>query len=432
MQGKTGGFLTFIMMIIVFGGFGVLLYSNAQSTQPLQAVIPTQIALTSESNPWPTILSGNFGDNTTPLPTIAIPTQHYSAPTLAQDSGPTPTSMPASALGGSELFTLAPTNAGATPTLVPSPIALVTGDAPVAVQSAPQEATTEWQPPALEPFINIDPQGRDHYWFSRPIDSSGINFGLNYYTYGSDGQQIDNPSRVHHGLDMPNPAGSVVRATGPGTIIFASTEDDPFFQNSASYGNAVVIEHDFGWEGQTLWTLYAHLQSSFVQEGQRVETGEPIALSGSTGRTSGAHLHYEIRMGTQTPLRYGDSYNPTLWMVPYVGRGTIAGKLIDQRGNTIDDALITIRTANGQYRGTTSTYNFDNTVNQVNPDINWDENFVIGDVPEGQYEVIASYSDTQTISRFVDVYEGMTTFIELQPVAPATAQPVTTETQQDQ
>ena len=119
--------------------------------------------------------------------------------------------------------------------------------------------------------------------------------------------------------------------------------------------------------------------------------------------------------------------HPVLWMVPYVGRGVIAGRLETERGNLIDDHTITLRSlATASIEGITTTYVFMGNVNDVNSDPNWNENFVFGDVPVGRYEVIATYNDRR-ISKIVEVREGMTTFVELKPVQPATAQPVTPE-----
>jgi hypothetical protein len=240
--------------------------------------------------------------------------------------------------------------------------------------------------------------------------------------YGTDGPEASSPYRVHTGIDMDNDVGSTVRATGAGEVIFASTEENPYFQSTTSYGNVVVIEHSFGWKGQPLWTLYAHLQVALVQEGDIVEAGQPIALSGNTGRSTGPHLHYEIRLGEN---HYGNSVNPVLWMVPYVGRGVIAGRLETQRSNLIDDQTITLRSfATGSIEATTTTYVFLDTLDDVNSDPNWNENFTFADVPEGRYEVFTSY-EGQRISKIVEVVEGITTFVELKPVQPATAQPVT-------
>src|SRR5262249_52982308 len=122
------------------------------------------------------------------------------------------------------------------------------------------------------------------------------NFALFSYPYGSDGPQEQTPWRVHHGIDMPNPIGQTVRAAGSGTVIWAGSG----FENSPSYGNVVEIQHDFGYNGQPLYTLYAHLSAFLVTAGQVVNTGDPIGLVGNTGRVSGPHVHFEVRMGAKS------------------------------------------------------------------------------------------------------------------------------------
>jgi murein DD-endopeptidase MepM/ murein hydrolase activator NlpD len=86
----------------------------------------------------------------------------------------------------------------------------------------------------------------------------------------------------HQGLDFAVPAGSPVRAVNSGSIILAR----PLFFE----GNCVVIDH-----GQGLLSLYLHLSEFKVKEGDEVEAGQLIALSGGTGRASGPHLHLAIR-----------------------------------------------------------------------------------------------------------------------------------------
>jgi hypothetical protein len=122
-------------------------------------------------------------------------------------------------------------------------------------------------------------------------------------------------------------------------------------------------------------------------------------------------------------LRYGDSYNPVLWMVPYVGRGTIAGRLVDARDNLIVNQTITLRSYNtGLAVSSTETYTYLDNVNDVNEDPIWQENFVFGDVQAGLYEVVTQY-DGQRVSEIVEVFAGRTTTVELKPKIAATARP---------
>jgi murein DD-endopeptidase MepM/ murein hydrolase activator NlpD len=88
----------------------------------------------------------------------------------------------------------------------------------------------------------------------------------------------------HSGLDLSGPWGSPVRATAPGIVIYAGRR--------GAYGNTVEIDHGYG-----IRTRYGHLRSTLVQTGAKVERGAPVGLLGSTGRSTGPHVHYEVWYG---------------------------------------------------------------------------------------------------------------------------------------
>ncbi len=83
-------------------------------------------------------------------------------------------------------------------------------------------------------------------------------------------------------MDIAVPTGTTVSAAAEGTVVFAGRK--------GGYGNLVIVEHPDGRE-----TRYAHLSSISVTAGDPVTQGQPIALSGSTGKSTGPHLHFEIR-----------------------------------------------------------------------------------------------------------------------------------------
>ena len=87
--------------------------------------------------------------------------------------------------------------------------------------------------------------------------------------------------KVHHGLDLALPEGSEICAADAGEVYFAGS--------NGSYGNIVKIDH-----GNGMQTYYAHCSQLLVSAGQHVERGEKIALVGSTGRSTGPHLHFEV------------------------------------------------------------------------------------------------------------------------------------------
>ena len=88
--------------------------------------------------------------------------------------------------------------------------------------------------------------------------------------------------RMHEGVDMAGSVGSPVYSTGDGTVVWAG------WQNG--YGNLIRIKHDFGLE-----TRYGHLSKIRVSVGQKVSRGDRIGDMGNTGRSTGPHLHYEVR-----------------------------------------------------------------------------------------------------------------------------------------
>lgn len=99
--------------------------------------------------------------------------------------------------------------------------------------------------------------------------------------------------RMHEGIDIGAPYGCEVGAAAGGTVVFAGWD--------GGYGRAVEIAHGGGFS-----TKYAHLSAIYVSTGERVERGEIIGLVGSTGYSTGPHLHFEVRVNGQpkNPLNY--------------------------------------------------------------------------------------------------------------------------------
>ncbi len=88
---------------------------------------------------------------------------------------------------------------------------------------------------------------------------------------------------MHSGIDFRAEQGSPVRSTAPGRVVGA--------EYSGGYGNMVEIDH-----GNGITTRYAHLSAILVSEGQQVAQGTVVGRVGSTGRSTGPHLHYETRI----------------------------------------------------------------------------------------------------------------------------------------
>lgn len=94
--------------------------------------------------------------------------------------------------------------------------------------------------------------------------------------------------RLHSGIDLAAHPGTPVYATGDGIVRVASYNP----QGYTGYGIVIILDHGFGYH-----TLYAHMQKATVRAGQRVKRGEQIGTVGSSGMSSGSHLHYEVSIG---------------------------------------------------------------------------------------------------------------------------------------
>ncbi|MBT2438908.1 transglycosylase family protein [Streptomyces sp. ISL-36] len=125
--------------------------------------------------------------------------------------------------------------------------------------------------------------------FHAPVSGS---LGTRYRVSGSSWS-----SGYHTGVDFPVPTGTSVKAVATGRVVSAGW--------GGAYGYQVVIRHDDG-----RYSQYAHLSALTVREGQRVSGGQRIARSGSTGNSSGPHLHFEVRTGPG----YGSDIDPLAYL----------------------------------------------------------------------------------------------------------------------
>lgn len=263
-------------------------------------------------------------------------------------------------------------------------------------------APSDWRPPPMVVPLSIIPD--DHYWLIRPIPSGRRNYDLEWYPFGNDVLLSQfYPYRIHHGLDFPNPTGTPILAASSGTVVYAG----PLYSNRDGlnyYGNTIIIEHDWQWQGQAVFTLYAHTLEMFVNVDDYVQQGQLIAGVGSSGEVSGPHLHLEVRIGNNN---YYEARNPALWIAPFEGWGTLAGRVVDRDGRFITNALVTVTPLNvntpvrSQY-----TYLYDG----VKPDNVWQENFVVGDLPAGRYRVEIEAQGV-LFRHTVDVLPGRTNYL---------------------
>jgi murein DD-endopeptidase MepM/ murein hydrolase activator NlpD len=261
------------------------------------------------------------------------------------------------------------------------------------------EPVSGWRPPlypvpwAVSPF--------DHFYFARPIGADNVNWPLAQYRYGG----IFFDSIVHTGVDIPDESGTSILAAGPGTVVWAGWglfTEAPLNLNDP-YGQAIAIRHDFGYRGQQLYTVYAHMQAINVSPGQWVDTGEVIGYVGETGLTTGPHLHFEVRLGENT---FHHTYNPELWMSPPQGWGVLVGRLLDDKSRPLEWHNVEVRPEpGGRPLRTVRTYGGGAT----NPDPYYNENMVLSDLPAGIYKISLTYEDK--IKQFwVEIYPGQVTY----------------------
>ncbi len=132
--------------------------------------------------------------------------------------------------------------------------------------------------------------------------------------YGVRSDPFRGTAAMHAGVDIPGPVGTPIYATADGIVGRASWV--------GGYGNLVELDH-----GRGLQTRYGHLSKITVPAGTRVKRGDVIGLMGSTGRSTGSHLHYEVRMD-------GRAVNP----VPYLDSAQYASNM-KQRVNAMTAPL---------------------------------------------------------------------------------------------
>jgi murein DD-endopeptidase MepM/ murein hydrolase activator NlpD len=114
----------------------------------------------------------------------------------------------------------------------------------------------------------------------QPVSNKDLNRIASGFGYRID--PIYKNTRMHAGLDFSAPAGSPIYATADGIVRDAG-------YNTGGYGNRVVVSHGFGYE-----TTYSHMYRIKARSGQKVKRGEVIGYVGSTGKSTGPHLHYEV------------------------------------------------------------------------------------------------------------------------------------------
>ncbi|WP_069169843.1 M23 family metallopeptidase [Streptomyces griseus] len=172
----------------------------------------------------------------------------------------------------------------------PATKAAPTKAAPTKAEPAPKAAAPAGKTAAVPAAADSTAAASNSSGYTTPV--AGANVTTQYRASGSSWA-----SGYHTGSDFQAASGTSVRSIGPGTVVSAGW--------SGSYGNEVVIQHSDG-----MYSQYAHLSSLDVSAGQTVTGGQQIGLSGSTGNSTGPHLHFEVRTGPS----YGSDVDPIAYL----------------------------------------------------------------------------------------------------------------------
>jgi murein DD-endopeptidase MepM/ murein hydrolase activator NlpD len=330
-----------------------------------------------------------FPTETSVIATTPLPGDEQFVPTASD----TPLPLPTSTMGAMQLFF---------PTVIPAPGA----------EYRPPLYPTPW---ALSPY--------DHFYFAAPVAATYPGDPITDYLYGG---IFFGPDVVHTGVDIPSPRGAEVLAAGPGTVVWVgyglysgelNNRNDP-------YGMAVAIRHDFGYHDQPLYTVYAHMQEIDVTMGQWVDTGTVVGHVGSTGMTTGPHLHFEVRLGEND---FWKTRNPELWISPPQGYGVLVGRVMSTYGQRLDQALVLLKDLETGMHYEVKTYG----PTTVNSDAYYNENVVLGNLPAGIYELNIPYAALNRTQN-IQILPGQVTYFSFYgykgydftpPVAPATTTP---------
>lgn len=136
---------------------------------------------------------------------------------------------------------------------------------------------------------------------------------------------IDGAWRQHNGIDISIPTGTPVKPIAAGVVVYSGSR--------SGYGNTVLVEHDNG-----IVTLYAHNSHLMVSQGQLVTSDTVLALSGSTGRSTGPHLHFEAwQSGTNVTSAFLPNSNMKIPKATLVAKNQRAARF---RSETLSDGSI--------------------------------------------------------------------------------------------
>jgi len=218
-------------------------------------------------------------------------------------------------------------------------------------------------------------------------------------------------------VEILNPEGTPVLAVADGKVYF-SGNDRTFKRGRFTnfYGNIIILEHNVRGYSVPVYSFYAHLSEINVHDGEIITQGQKIGSVGATGKAFTNHLHFEVRIGD---VLLQNARNPELFLplLPTAEQpdvGILIGSLISQNGNPIPGVSIVVqRIENGILVPGTSFY-AETYAKTISSEQNWGENFVISNLPAGEYRVSA-FAYQYFLEKFVSIKGDEFTTVLLQP-----------------
>jgi len=288
---------------------------------------------------------------------------------------------------------------------------------PQPISTSLNEKSTQIQPVETPSPTREIKTGNENLYvplFDFPIPEYASQVIETTYRFGSTmfGERIP-----HDGVDILNPEGTPVLAVADGKVYF-SGNDRTFKRGRFTnfYGNIIILEHELPGYSVPVYSFYAHLSEINVHDGEIITRGQRIGSVGATGKAFTNHLHFEVRIGD---VLLQNARNPELFLplLPAEDQskvGILIGSLISQNGNPIPGAAVVLqRIENGILVPGTSIY-VETYSQTISGEQNWGENFVISNLPVGEYRVSA-FANQYFVEKIISIKENEFTTIFLHP-----------------